>query len=172
MEETKKCPFCAEEIKAEAIKCKHCWSELNKAEVWKITWNQLKYKNKNIAWTLAFFLGWLGLHKFYLEKNLLGVIYLVFIWTWIPSILWLIEWIMFWSMKQDEFDKNYNNIIAKSNTDNSKKVNNDIFTTDHKLPFDKSAGFNISSWKWLFIVIISLFIFYYIFEWLINTLSK
>jgi hypothetical protein len=31
--ETKQCPFCCEEIHADAIKCKHCSSDLRKAIV-------------------------------------------------------------------------------------------------------------------------------------------
>lgn len=30
IEDTRKCPFCAEIIKSEAIKCKHCYSDLTK----------------------------------------------------------------------------------------------------------------------------------------------
>lgn len=40
---------------------------------------------------LALFLGSFGLHHFYLRRNGLGVLYLVFSWTGIPAILGFIE---------------------------------------------------------------------------------
>ena len=40
---------------------------------------------------LAVFIGGLGAHKFYLEQIGPGVLYAVFVWTFIPSIIALIE---------------------------------------------------------------------------------
>jgi TM2 domain-containing membrane protein YozV len=40
---------------------------------------------------LALFLGWLGVHHFYLGRVGLGVLYVCFSWTGIPAILGIIE---------------------------------------------------------------------------------
>ena len=40
---------------------------------------------------LAVFIGGIGAHKFYLEQIGLGILYAVFFWTFIPSIIALIE---------------------------------------------------------------------------------
>ncbi len=50
--------------------------------------------NKVIYCVLAFFLGALGVHKFYAGKTLAGVLYLIFCWTGIPAILALIDFIV------------------------------------------------------------------------------
>ncbi|WVT92331.1 TM2 domain-containing protein [Enterococcus durans] len=47
--------------------------------------------NKLVYVLLALFLGGLGAHKFYSGKTLMGILYLVFSWTFIPSALGLIE---------------------------------------------------------------------------------
>ncbi len=51
---------------------------------------------------LAFFLGGTGLHKFYAHKYILGIIYALFCWTFIPSFIAFIEAIIAIFRKADE----------------------------------------------------------------------
>lgn len=43
--------------------------------------------NKVAYCLLAFFFGGLGAHKFYVKKTGIGVVYLIFCWTYIPFII-------------------------------------------------------------------------------------
>ena len=44
-------------------------------------------KNKIVAAILAILLGSLGVHKFYLGQTFKGILFLIFCWTYIPSVL-------------------------------------------------------------------------------------
>ncbi|MCY3067841.1 TM2 domain-containing protein [Aerococcus loyolae] len=62
-----------------------------------------KYPVNKIAYVvLAFLLGGIGAHKFYAHKYLLGILYLVFVWTYIPALIALIEAIIALTKKADE----------------------------------------------------------------------
>lgn len=74
--------------------------------------NEQIMKNKTIAAILAFFLGAIGIHKFYLGKTGQGVLYLVFCWTLIPAILALIDFIMLLVMSEEKFNSTYNTVDA------------------------------------------------------------
>lgn len=50
--------------------------------------------NKVIYVVLCFFLGWIGVHKFYSNQLLQGMIHLVFFWTGIPYIIAIISGII------------------------------------------------------------------------------
>ncbi|MEO8725780.1 MAG: TM2 domain-containing protein, partial [Acidobacteriaceae bacterium] len=48
-------------------------------------------KDAVVAILLAIFLGSFGAHQFYLGRNGLGVLYILFCWTFIPHIVALFE---------------------------------------------------------------------------------
>jgi TM2 domain-containing membrane protein YozV len=64
-------------------------------------------KSKVAAALLAFFLGGLGIHKFYLGRMAAGVLYLLFFWTFIPAIIAFFEFIILLTMSDEQFDRRF-----------------------------------------------------------------
>lgn len=56
-----------------------------------------------ITAALAFFLGSLGIHHFYMKRNVRGIVYALFCWTFIPGFLGIVEGMRFINMTTDEF---------------------------------------------------------------------
>jgi len=64
-------------------------------------------KSKGIAVVLAWLLGGLGAHKFYLGQAGWGVVYLLFCWTFIPSFIAFIEGLIYLFMSEANFARKY-----------------------------------------------------------------
>ena len=75
-------------------------------------------KNKTTAAILAFFLGGLGVHRFYLGQNGLGLVYLLFFWTFIPALIALVDFIIFVTMNDAHFNAKYNSLNAGNHPQN------------------------------------------------------
>lgn len=124
------CQFCDELVSARAKKCKHCGETLDvslrKAEeamraserngnvymnaavaAPAVPQGGSRTKSRITAFLLAWLLGGIGGHKFYLNRVGQGILYLVFCWTFIPAVIAFIEGIVYLTMSDDRFWEKY-----------------------------------------------------------------
>ncbi len=65
----------------------------------------MKKRNRTIAGILAVFLGTLGIHRFYLGEWKKGIIYLVFFWTGIPTVIGIIDGVRLFTEVAEEAEE-------------------------------------------------------------------
>ncbi len=63
--------------------------------------------NKVVLLLLTFFLGWIGVHKFYLRRYVAGTFYMVFCGTMIPGIIAFVEFIIYACTSEDDLREKY-----------------------------------------------------------------
>jgi TM2 domain-containing membrane protein YozV len=125
------CPQCGAPIDPGATECKYCGEKLAVQQAAQQTQPQTVYvqpqpqvvvqqaapqpiyvtginpswpvKSKVAAGILGILFGGLGIHKFYLGKIGMGILYLCFCWTGIPEIVGFIEGIMYLVSNDEKF---------------------------------------------------------------------
>lgn len=93
----KYCQGCANQLHISARSCPKCGA----------TQSGSGDKSRVTAILLAFFLGGIGAHKFYLGRIGTGIIYLIFCWTFIPAIVAFVEFIIYLTMSDEAFAAKY-----------------------------------------------------------------
>lgn len=115
-----KCPECSASISNQSISCTSCGFPIQRPKPFKAVPPTLPARNntpsipinrnqksKGAAVLLALFLGGFGIHKFYLNQIFLGIVYLLFCWTFIPAIISFFEAIILLFMNETEFNKRF-----------------------------------------------------------------
>lgn len=64
-------------------------------------------KSKVAAGIFGIFLGGFGVHKFYMGKTGMGILYLLFFWTCIPMVAGFIEGVMYLCSSDENFQLNH-----------------------------------------------------------------
>ncbi len=81
-----------------------------------------KMKNKNITAVLAFVLGSVGAHKFYLGNFKMGILYFLFSWTSIPWLISMFEGVQYLTMAEQEFNYKHNSEYMLRQQDEYKRI--------------------------------------------------
>lgn len=100
--EKKFCRDCGATINAKAEICTACG-----VRQMAVGTGMVVPKSRSAAIVLALLLGGVGAHKFYLRQPGLGILYMIFVWTFVPAVIALLEGITYLLMSDEEFAERY-----------------------------------------------------------------
>ena len=101
------CRGCGSVIHLSAVTCPKCGAP-QRANPQASSLNfQGSTRNKTTAGILGILLGGIGAHKFYLGRIWLGLLYLIFVWTFIPAIVGFFEGVYYLTLSDEEFDRKF-----------------------------------------------------------------
>jgi TM2 domain-containing membrane protein YozV len=72
-------------------------------------------KSRVIAAWLALLLGFIGVHRFYLGQIGWGIVYVLFFWTLIPSIVAIFEAVYYLSRSNEQWARMYGGPVRQPN---------------------------------------------------------
>ena len=95
-------------------------------------------RNKTIAGVLAMFAGTIGLHCFYMGKYKKGLLYLLFFWTGIPTILGIMDGARLFTQvaEEDGFGKEAMSSAESSNIEKDEEM--DSIEADEEIEPDEN----------------------------------
>ena len=112
------CSKCGTQLAAQVSFCANCGVAVNSAPAQPTaaqptagqpTYNSstapIGVKSRIAAGVLGIVIGGIGIHKFYLGKVGMGILYLLFCWTGVPSIIALVEGIIYLTQTDEAFAK-------------------------------------------------------------------
>jgi len=107
--EARKCTNCSQPVSPTAVTCPNCGEKLTPVAQAYYPPGQPMYqsrvpsKDKTVAGLLGILLGGLGAHHFYLGNVGMGILYLIFSWTFIPLFLGVIEGIVYLATNDEKW---------------------------------------------------------------------
>ena len=100
------CFECGSKINSKAEICPRCGVRQYPSPG-SIGTSSLSGRNRTVAAVFALLLGGIGIHKFYLGRIGQGILYILFCWTLIPSLIAIIEGVVYLTMSDQEFNAKY-----------------------------------------------------------------
>ena len=99
------CPECSGVVSEQASACPHCGHPIAYRQPPRyVTYApSAPDKSRSTAALLALIVGGLGVHKFYVGKPGVGIMYALFCWTFIPAVVGLFEAIQYALMSDETF---------------------------------------------------------------------